>query len=199
MNVKEITSQILKGTSIGGKSYAFDDAHDTNLPAQMWFQRSQEGDTLFIVFYSQACRWSRCLGCNLPSKMSSKHVGYKALMAQIDHVFADPRVTAARESIRKVIVSNNGSVLDQATFSSTALMYLLARLNLHFVEHVRPFHRNPGPNTLTLQSLSSSAGRWPKGRRGLISRSPSGSRLLTTTSAITSLKKGFPCRPSHVR
>ena len=31
--------------------------------------------------------------------------------------------------IRKVIVSNNGSVLDQETFSSTALMYLLARLN----------------------------------------------------------------------
>ncbi len=34
--------------------------------------------------------------------------------------------------LRKVIVSNNGSVLDQETFSSTALMYLMARLNLNF-------------------------------------------------------------------
>ena len=33
--------------------------------------------------------------------------------------------------IRKVIVSNNGSVLDRETFSSTALMYLLAQLNIH--------------------------------------------------------------------
>ncbi|MBI2124262.1 hypothetical protein HYT92_00570 [Candidatus Pacearchaeota archaeon] len=30
-----------------------------------------------------------------------------------------------------MIISNNGSVLDEATFSSTALMYLLAKLNLH--------------------------------------------------------------------
>ena len=40
-------------------------------------------------------------------------------------------MTERRESIRKVIVSNNGSVLDEATFSSTALMYLLAQLNLN--------------------------------------------------------------------
>jgi radical SAM enzyme (TIGR01210 family) len=33
--------------------------------------------------------------------------------------------------IRKLHVSNNGSVLDEETFSSTALMYLLARVNLH--------------------------------------------------------------------
>ena len=132
MKTEAITDQILRGSSEAHKSYTFDDDHDPSLPAQMWFQRSQEGGILFVVFYSQACRWSRCLGCNLPSKMSSKHVPYKALMAQIDHVVADARVTEARQSIRKVIVSNNGSIFDQATFSSTALMYLLAQLNLSF-------------------------------------------------------------------
>jgi len=126
-----IVNQIVRGSRKGGKTYGFDEAHDEGLPAQMWFEESDEGRILFIVFYSQACRWSRCLGCNLPSKMSREHVSYKALMAQIDHVFSDPGVVSRRHSIRKVIVSNNGSILDQETFSSTALMYLLAQLNLH--------------------------------------------------------------------
>ncbi len=124
-------NQILEGTQKAGKFYTFDEAHDEKLPAQMWFQESDEGLILFVVFYSQACRWSRCLGCNLPSKMSCKHVSYKALIAQIDYVFHDREVVEQRENIRKVIVSNNGSILDEATFSSTALMYLLAQLNLN--------------------------------------------------------------------
>jgi len=98
----------------------------------MWFQQSDEGEILFIVFYSQACRWSRCLSCNLPSRMSREHVDYKDLMAQVDYVFQSPDVLARRESIRKVILSNNGSLMDEVTFSSTALVYLLAKLNLHF-------------------------------------------------------------------
>jgi hypothetical protein len=124
-------SKILESTKKAGKFYTFDEAHDERLPAQMWFQESDEGLILFVVFYSQACRWSRCLGCNLPSKMSHKHVSYKALIAQIDHVFNDREVVSQRQNIRKVIVSNNGSILDEETFSSTALMYLLAQLNLN--------------------------------------------------------------------
>jgi len=124
-------NQILEGTQKAGKFYTFDEAHDETLPAQMWFQESDEGIILFIVFYSQTCRWSRCLGCNLPSKGSCKHISYKALIAQIDHIFGIPEVTKQRENIRKVIVSNNGSILDEETFSSTALMYLLVKLNLN--------------------------------------------------------------------
>ncbi len=131
MTVKDLLNQILEGTQKAGKFYTFDEAHDEELPAQMWFQESDQGLILFIVFYSQACRWSRCLGCNLPSKMSARHVSYKALVAQIDHVFQDREVTEQRENIRKVILSNNGSILDEETFSSTALMYLLAQLNLN--------------------------------------------------------------------
>jgi radical SAM enzyme (TIGR01210 family) len=127
---RNVTDQILRGAEKGGKHYEYDRAHDESKPADMWFQESDEGLILFIVFYSQACRWSRCTACNLPSKMSAEHVGYRALIQQIDHVFADPRVDAQRNSIHKVIISNNGSVLDEATFSSTALIYLMAKVNL---------------------------------------------------------------------
>lgn len=127
----DVSGQIIKGSKEGHKTYAFNESHDSNKPAQMWFQESEEGLILFIVFYTQACRWSRCRGCNLPSKSSLEHVGYKAVMNQIDSIFADPQVTAGMEEIRKVIVSNNGSILDEKTFSSTALMYLMAKLNMH--------------------------------------------------------------------
>jgi radical SAM enzyme (TIGR01210 family) len=121
--------QILEATRQARKDYGFDDQHDPTRPALLWFQQSIEGETLFVVFYTQACRWSRCSGCNLPSAMSRKHIGFELLMAQVDHVFRHPEVRHRRERLRKVIVSNNGSVLDELTFSSTALMYLIACLN----------------------------------------------------------------------
>jgi radical SAM enzyme (TIGR01210 family) len=124
--------QIVENSLGAGKTYGFDDAHDENIPAEIWFQESDEGLILFLVFYSQACRWSRCTGCNLPSKMSSDHVPYRALIAQVDYVFRDAEVLRRREAIRKVIISNNGSILDEATFSSTAFVYLLAEMNLNF-------------------------------------------------------------------
>ncbi len=126
----KIQKQILRGAAEGEKSYAYAEGHDPHLPADLWFQQDEEGLVLFVVFFSQACRWSRCLGCNLPSKMSTGHVDYRALIRQIDAVFERPDVAARREKIAKLIVSNNGSILDEATFSSTALMYLLARVNL---------------------------------------------------------------------
>ncbi|MBI2047165.1 hypothetical protein HYT26_03315 [Candidatus Pacearchaeota archaeon] len=128
---KDYSIGILKSSRDAGKTYDFDEKHNKDLPVGMWFQNSHEGTILFIVFYTQACRWSRCLGCNLPSKSSQYNVDYRALIKQIDYVFASADVIGQRERIKKVIVSNNGSVLDEETFSSTALMYLLAKLNLH--------------------------------------------------------------------
>lgn len=125
-----ITEQIERATKKAGKVYGFNDDHKKTHPANFWFQQSNEGLILFVVFYSLACRWSRCLGCNLPSVMSKTPVDFKSLMAQVDACFAERSVAQNLESIEKVIVSNNGSVLDQQTFSSTALMYLLAQLNL---------------------------------------------------------------------
>lgn len=127
------TRQILQGTEKADKKYTFhDDEHDPDRPAQWWFQESNEGLILFIVFYSQACRWARCLGCNLPSKMSVGHIPFDALIRQTDYLFSLPEIAERADSIDKLIVSNNGSVLDEVTFSSTALMYLMARINMHF-------------------------------------------------------------------
>lgn len=132
MDYSKIEHQIRSGSDKGGKSYTFNDDHDARRPADFWFQQSEEGLVLFVVFYSQACRWSRCLGCNLPALMSSVHVPFDKIMAQIDYMFDHPDVRKVSGDIRKVIVSNNGSVLDEDTFSSTALMYLMAKLNLTF-------------------------------------------------------------------
>jgi radical SAM enzyme (TIGR01210 family) len=129
MNSAIFTQQVLNASRAAGKTYSFNDSHDENTPMEKWFQESNEGTILFIVFYSLACRWSRCLGCNLPSKMSSRLIKFKALMNQIDGVFSDPEVVRKKDSIKKVIVSNNGSILDEDTYSSTALIYLLAQLN----------------------------------------------------------------------
>jgi len=68
-------------------SYSYDDKHNPNLPVEYWFQHAEEGLTLFIVFYSKACRWSRCLGCNLSSKVTQKDVSYLHIMKQIDYIF----------------------------------------------------------------------------------------------------------------
>lgn len=132
----KIRREILAATNRSRKDYAFDEAHDPRRPALFWFQESVEGLILFAVFYTQACRWSRCRGCNLPSKMSTQHVGFRALMAQVDWLLSHPEVVERALRLRKVIVSNNGSVLDEQTFSSTALIYLIAKLNLH-LPHLR--------------------------------------------------------------
>ncbi|MBI5077150.1 hypothetical protein HZB94_02105 [Candidatus Falkowbacteria bacterium] len=128
---KDIAGQILRGTDEANKTYTFDEGHSNDRPSMMWFQESHEGLILFIVFYTQACRWSRCTACNLPSLCSRFHVGYKDIRKQIDWVFAQELVMNQREKIRKVIVSNNGSVLDQETFSSNALMYFTLMANEH--------------------------------------------------------------------
>ena len=128
----ELRDCLLVATQGGEKTYAFDDSHDPNQPAQWWFQESHEGLILFVVFYTLACRWSRCTACNLPSLSATHPIDYRELIAQVDALFAVPGILRRRESIRKVIVSNNGSVLDEETFSSTALMYFLVNLNLHF-------------------------------------------------------------------
>ncbi len=130
--IEKVIKQIDRGSEKGSKTYGFNDDHDETKPAQMWFQHSPEGTVLFVVFYSLACRWSQCLGCNLPSQVASRHIPYDAIMAQVDHIFALPEVIEKKEEIHKVIISNNGSILDEDTFSSTALIYFIALLNRNF-------------------------------------------------------------------
>jgi len=127
---ESIESAIRRATAAGGKSYDLEKQGDTR-PIEFFFQESHEGLVLFIIFYTQACRWSSCTACNLPKTSSITHVPYHSIMRQIDDIFREPDVIRQADKIRKVIVSNQGSVLDERTFSSTALMYLVAKINLH--------------------------------------------------------------------
>ncbi|MDO8470092.1 MAG: hypothetical protein Q7S84_03730 [bacterium] len=111
------------------KTYGFDDGHKQKEPAQVWFTHSIDGLVLFVVFYTQACRWGKCAGCNLPSLSSSHHIGYLDIMKQVDTLFSRTDVRKHRKDIRQVVLSNNGSVFDQEIFSTTALMYFMAVVN----------------------------------------------------------------------
>lgn len=124
------------------KTHGFSDDHDETKPAQVWFQESEDGLVLFIVLYSMACRWGKCIGCNLPSKCASHYINFDAIMHQIDRVVRRKDVSENSDRIQKVILSNNGSVLDEETFPMTALVYFVAMANRHF----RNMH------TLTIES-----------------------------------------------
>lgn len=101
-------------------------------PVDVWTQESTEGKILFVVFYTQACRWKKCIGCNFHDNASRKHVNFEDIIDQIDHVFDNIDTTG----VNKIIFSNGGSMLDEETFSSTALMYLVYKLN-RFHKHVK--------------------------------------------------------------
>jgi len=118
-------------TREAGKTYSFDESHDTAKPAEYWFQNPPEGLTLFVVFYTKACRWSKCAGCNLPSKMSEHLVSFDKIMGQIDHLFDVILSDEQKKNLKKIIISNNGSILDEDTFSTTALMYFMAKMNIN--------------------------------------------------------------------
>lgn len=112
------------------KTYQRDDGHDRARPVDTWFFQSSEGLALFIVFYSKACRWDKCIGCNLSSVSASKNVDFYSLMQQTDFIYSKPEVIKELENIKHIIVSNNGSIFDEETFSTTALIYFVAKTNI---------------------------------------------------------------------
>ena len=116
------------------KTYSYNNSHNPDIPADYWFQNSTDGPILFIVFYTQACRWSKCMSCNLPSLMSENHVSYKSIIKQVDHIFDNIIHEQAGKDPGKIIISNNGSILDEETFSTTALLYFIAKMNIHCPE-----------------------------------------------------------------
>jgi uncharacterized Fe-S cluster-containing MiaB family protein len=73
--------------------------HNPNRPLQYWFQESDEGVILFIVFYTEACRYGRCVGCNLYQHQSREPVSRMCLIRQIDHLFADEHIKARSEEV----------------------------------------------------------------------------------------------------
>lgn len=113
---------LLKKTRESGKTYAFDTEHDPALPADHWFTKTHEGEEFFVVLYTQACLWSLCLGCNLPSRVSPKPVPAESILRQIEHVFGALVPPPRARRLRRITLSNNGSVLDERTFPTEALV-----------------------------------------------------------------------------
>jgi radical SAM enzyme (TIGR01210 family) len=113
-----------------GKFYDFKETHNPLIPADYWFQHPPEGLTLFLVLYTRTCRWARCLGCSLPSIESQFDVPFYNIMKQVDYIFDFILSREQKDNLRKIILSNNGSVLDEVTLSTTALLYFTAKMNM---------------------------------------------------------------------
>lgn len=109
-----------------GKCYAYDNKSPVDQPITWFFQKSNEGVVLFIVFRTLPCVYNRCQFCRLPGTSTLRKVNFQKIMRQIDNVFAHPDVARMLNKINKIIVSNQGSVLDERTFDQLSLMYLLA-------------------------------------------------------------------------
>ncbi|MBN2531676.1 MAG: hypothetical protein JXB88_02225 [Spirochaetales bacterium] len=127
----KLSNIIQKRTEESKKTYTFKEDHNPRLPADYWFQTSPEGPVLFLVFFTQACRWAKCLGCNLPSRVSLTHIGFKDIMKQTNFVFMNLLSKRQKVKLGKIILSNNGSVLDEETLSTTALLYFISQMNIH--------------------------------------------------------------------
>ena len=130
MTTNKIADIINKINKESGKFYDFKETHNPRLPADFWFQHPPEGLTLFLILYTRACRWARCLGCNLPSLQSQFDVPFNDIMKQVDYIFDFVLSREEKENLKKIILSNNGSVLDETTFSTTALLYFVAKMNM---------------------------------------------------------------------
>lgn len=59
---------------------------------------------------------------------SQAYVGTKKLTRQADYVLRKQLSPQQRQDIKNIIVSNNGSVLDESTFSQEALIYLIDQI-----------------------------------------------------------------------
>ncbi|MBI4349482.1 MAG: hypothetical protein HY553_21785 [Elusimicrobia bacterium] len=115
------SDRLVDATRRVGKTYGFNEAHDPARPADWWFQETPEGNAFFLVLYTQACLWSVCTGCNLPSLGSRVAVSAGDIRRQLDFVFASVLSPEQAAGLGRVTLSNNGSVLDERTFPTEAL------------------------------------------------------------------------------
>ena len=108
------------------KCYRYDDESPINEPIMFFFQQSVEGLVLFIVFRTLPCVYNGCAFCRLPGTSTLREVDFRAIMRQIEYVFSHEDVVPRLDEISKLIISNQGSILDERTFDQLALMYLVS-------------------------------------------------------------------------
>jgi len=112
------------------KLYKFNNEHNQSLVLDYWWQEAPEGKTLFLVLYTKRCKWNRCQGCNLPMLSSEVNVAPENLAKQIDYIFNYIIKKEELAEVKKIIISNNGSIFDNKTFPTPLLNYLFLQLSL---------------------------------------------------------------------
>src|SRR4030042_3511004 len=103
MDTNNFPDSVEPESNYGYKTYSYNNNHNSQLPVDYWFQQPYEGLTLFVVFFTQACRWGRCLGCNLPSQMSQHPVSLANQVKQIDFIFEFGLSAQQKQELKKII------------------------------------------------------------------------------------------------
>ncbi len=98
-------------------------------PMEFWFYNSSIGNGLFLILYTPKCRYAKCSGCNLPSLSSqSKTTSPSAVYKQVDTVLQNSLSHKEKESIKEMILSNNGNLFDIKTMPTLSLLYTINAL-----------------------------------------------------------------------
>lgn len=97
-------------------------------PIMFWFYNSMIGKALFVVLFTPKCRYKTekggCAGCNLPTVSSKDNlINNSDVESQIDNVLINGLSISEKSSIRELMLSNNGSILDDKTISIESLSY----------------------------------------------------------------------------
>ncbi len=92
-------------------------------PIQYWTDNMIGGKVAFIVYFSPPCTFRQCLGCALPDLSSESVIRPYDLIEQTDYVFHRAISEEELSDIRTLVISNNGSVLDEPTFPQSVLLH----------------------------------------------------------------------------
>ncbi len=105
-------------------------ARDPAKPIFSWFQNTPLGKEIFLTLYTKKCSWSRCTFCTLPTASSPTQVGPDHILAQARLIF-DSLKKEELNKVRRLFISNNGSVLDQDTMPADVLDHICELAYLH--------------------------------------------------------------------
>lgn len=98
-------------------------------PMEFWFYNSLLGKSLFLVLYTPKCRYAKCSGCNLPDLSSQdKTTSPSAVFTQVDNVLQESISRGEKDSVKEIILSNNGNLFDIKTMPTLSLLYTINAL-----------------------------------------------------------------------
>jgi len=98
--------------------------HNPREPIFYWYQQTPVGQELYLVLYTRPCEWARCSFCTLPSESSPFDVTGEDIHLQAQSAL-DALTAKQLHEVRRLFLSNNGSILNTRTMPSDALLDIL--------------------------------------------------------------------------